>query len=694
MVSFMMERNDVVKEKSHASFILGIDLGTNSIGWTLVEAVRDPEGRLEPRRIERMGVRVFEAGMDNLEEGGRGQSRALARRNARLARRRLERLKRRVRKVRNLLIGAGFLPPDFPGGPLGSTDPYRLRARALDAPLEPFEVGRVFYHLAQRRGFKSNRKADIEDSEAGQVKQAVGELATAIRAKGCRTLGEYLSTLDPHEQRLRGRYTSRAMYEEEFEKIWSAQAPHHPRLTLDLRKRLYRAIFFQRPLKSPKSLVGRCALEPRYRRAPAAGLLFQRYRILQQVNDTEVITPEGIRRPLSPEERRRLIDALEHAPKLSFHRAKKEMGLARNATINFEAGAREEYSGNETACKLREVFGSRWDTMAEAERGEVIHDLLSIESEEALERRGSDRWGLKEEQARAFARVSLPPGYGALSSKAMRRLLALMEQGVSAGKAREQLYPQRTAEPLDLLPPVEDPRNPVVRRALTELRKVVNAIVREYGRPEIIRIELARDVKKNSKQREEIAKTVRAREKVRAEAASRVMREAGVREPGRTDVDKVLLADECGWRCPYTGRGFGWNDLFGAHPQVDVEHIIPFDRSLDDSLANKTLCFVDENRNVKRDRTPAEAYAGDPVRWAQILERVRTFKSRDKNEKLYRFQLQGKELEDWLAEFRNRQLNDTAYAARLAASYLGRLYGGEVDIDPVFRTSRGDISRI
>lgn len=678
----MTEKTADVKKNS---FILGIDLGTNSLGWCLVAVERDPEGRWVPRRIERMGVRIFEAGMDNLEEGGRGESRALARRTARLARRRLERLKRRLRKVRNLLVRAGLLPADFPAGPLGAADPYKLRAKALDEPLEPYELGRVFYHLAQRRGFKSNRKADTTDKEAGTVDKNIGELESAIRQAGCRTLGEYLSKLDPHQQRLRGRYTSRAMYEDEFEKIVSAQAPHHPVLTDDFRRALRRAIFFQRPLKSARGLIGRCALEPRCRRAAVAGLLFQRYRILQQVNDTQITLPCGTRRPLTPDERFKLIKALEDSKKLSFAKAKKIMGLPAGTTLNYEAGGREEYPGDETSYELRKIFGARWDAMPPSERDEVVHDLLSIDFKKALERRGRDRWGLGAEEAQKFANISLTPGYSSLSSKAMRKLLPLMEQGMPAGRAREQLYPRSVVKPVDALPPVEDPRNPVVRRALTELRKVVNAVVRNYGLPEQIRVELARDVKKNSKQREKIAKADRAREKVRREAAEKIISETTIRQPRPADKDKVLLADECGWQCPYTGKGFGWEHLFGPHPQVDIEHIIPFDRSLDDSLANKTLCFAEENRNVKRGRTPAEAYAADPERWKAILDRVRAFKSRDRNEKLFRFQLQGAELDEWLHSFRERQLNDTAYAAKLAASYLGRLYGGEVDAQGVRR---------
>lgn len=176
--------------------------------------------------------------------------------------------------------------------------------------------------------------------------------------------------------------------------------------------------------------------------------------------------------------------------------------------------------------------------------------------------------------------------------------------------------------------------------------------------------------------RERISLENREREKWREEAKRRILAEAGIANPYREDVDKVLLADECGWRCPYTGREFGMRELVGSSPQFDVEHIWPKSRSLDDSFLNKTICHHEENRARKRGHTPFEAYAGDAAQWEQILDRVRRFNgdSRTRSHKLARFMA-----EEIPGDFTNRHLTDTRYIARAAADYLGLLYGGRVE---------------
>jgi CRISPR-associated endonuclease Csn1 len=250
------------------------------------------------------------------------------------------------------------------------------------------------------------------------------------------------------------------------------------------------------------------------------------------------------------------------------------------------------------------------------------------------------------------------------------------------------LYPERfgAGTPLPLLPPVEQAlteiRNPAVKRSLTELRKVVNAAVRAYGKPTQIRIELARDLKKSKKQRQALSEAMRKNERARAEAAKRIIAEAGVPEPRPDDMRKFLLAEECRWQCPYTGHTISMQGLFGPEAQFDIEHIIPFDRSLDNSFTNLTLCYHEENRNAKRGRTPFQAYGGSE-RYNQILDRVGRFtgERRMVAAKLKRFKLNDEELAVLLDDFRNRQLNDTAYASRLAARYLSLLYGGLADAE-------------
>lgn len=684
-----------------SDYVLGLDIGANSLGWALV-SLKDGI----PQSILKVGVRVFEAGVEGDIESGKDQSRAAKRREARLHRRMLERRSRRLAKIAGLLQRAGLLPDgdlkseesrikvlrelddsisarhhptsEKPDPASAHLLPYRLRALALDQKLHPFELGRALYHLAHRRGFLSNRKAPAKDpNEEGKVNQGIHTLRQKIEESGARTLGEYFSRLDPEQERIRQRWTARDMLDQEFEAIWNAQAKHHPTiLTHDFKKQLRRAIFHQRPLKIKKNLIADCELEKGQKVAPRCCLLFQRFRLLQQVNNLKVTEPTGKSRPLTRDERETLLHALETQDKLSFSEIKRLLKL-RDHRFRMGEGDEEVLTGNKTAAKLREIFGDRWDELSPQERDRVVEDWWSIQKSETLRKHGVKYWRLDPEAAERLGKLALETGYCKLSKKAMRKLLPLMEEGISHAKAQEQLYGNEPPpKPFDELPPLDraplpKPHNPAVHRALTEVRKVVNAIIRRYGRPSLIRVELARDLKKSKEDRKKISDQI-ARNRRDRERAKKALIDNGIQEPSRDDIEKWLLYEECNGICPYTGKSISLASLFGPNPQFDVEHIIPFSRCLDNSFTNKTLCDIEENRNRKRNQTPYEAYGADPARWEEIIQRVKRFRGKAAAAKLHRFQL---ESVDSLEEFASKQLNDTAHASRSALRYLGLLYG-------------------
>jgi CRISPR-associated endonuclease Csn1 len=725
----MFVKGEIMAEQPCGEFVLGIDLGTNSVGWAMIGLV---EG--EPARLLRAGVRVFDAGMEGDIESGQEQSKNLKRREARSHRRQLWRRARRLAKTFNLLRRFGLLPSGDASTPERRQDlinkldqdirasdwfktkassgvypapeqtlPYILRAAALDEPLEPCHLGRALYHLAQRRGFLSNRLKPVKkEDDEGAVKKGISELRKAMEEAHARTLGEHLAHVFPTERRIRGRWTARSMYEEEFEKIWAAQAPHHPTLLNDDRKRqMTQALFYQRPLWFDPETIGQCELEPGERRAPAYLLAAQRFRLLQKVNDLQIEEPGRTPRYLTPEERAKLSDALELQGDLSFHKDRKIngrtlpsvrtlLGLPKNVSFNLQRGGEEKIPGNRTTSSFHAVFGERWLEMSAEEHNQAILDILSIQKQEALKRRASAHWKLDEAAAGRFCGISLEPDYMSLSRKAIENLLPLLEQGIPLQTVRMQIYPEsfEAGDAQPLLPPVQralpEIRNPAVMRSLTELRKVANGLVQRYGKPTYIRVELARELKRSKKQRAALSQINRRNEKARAKAADQIVKvDVGIKEPKPEDKRKYLLAEECHWQCPYTGKTISMQSLFGPEPQFDIEHIIPFSRSMDNSFPNLTLCHVPENRSVKGNKTPHEAYSGDPERYQAILDRVKKFTGERAmvSAKLKRFMMSEDELEAFLSDFRKRQLNDTAYAARLATRYVSLLYGGLADAE-------------
>ncbi|MCS7304803.1 MAG: type II CRISPR RNA-guided endonuclease Cas9, partial [Thermoguttaceae bacterium] len=710
-------------------YILGLDVGVLSLGWAAVE-LQDgqPVGLLDA------GVRCWEL-LNTAEtdiEQGQETPPGQVRRQMRQTRRQLFRRAQRLRRTWRALQTLGLFPPGscnsaarkafletldaqardwlrqnvflnaVPAN-LEDTWPYHLRSAALDRPLPPELLGRVFFHLAQRRGFQSNaktRQADAQDKkEKSQVKAGIAQLRQAMEASGARTLGEYFARLDPHQERIRGRWTSRQMYWEEFEAIWAVQAPYHPEWTEEHKERLLQAIFSQRPLKSQRGLIGLCPLESkfeypasggppkvlyRHRRAPMASLEAQQIRYIQRINDLEFTDPSGLVWRPSAEHRQRLYALAETQEELSFTDIRKALGIptgkkAEGWKCNLEAGGEKKLPGNTTAARIRRILGDQaWEALGPEGQKRLVDTLLAYLSPKACQDALQTKWGFDPQTAQKLADLDLEQGYHSFSRRAIRKLLPLLKQGLRLNEAIHKVYGDRagTGLSMDRLPPVRDlmpsVRNPLLVRALTELRKVVNALIRKYGKPVRIHIELARDLKRSRKERERLSAKMRDQEK-RREKARQIARQLLGREPSGFDILKVLLAEESNWRCPYTDQPIELVALLGPEPQFEVEHIWPFHRSLDDSFANKTLCYHEENRR-KGDRTPWEAYGSNPQRWAEIIQRVKNFQGPFAQQKLRRFL--AKELPE---DFPNRHLSDTRWITRAAADYLAVLYGGRTD---------------
>ncbi len=712
---------------------LGLDLGTNSVGWALVR--EDGDGA--SGAMEGCGVRVFEEAVDAKTGAPKNQ----ARRGARLARRVLRRRARRRALLRKRLVEAGLLPAELAGesdlerslNDLG--DPYDLRKKALDETLEPHEIGRVLLHLCARRGFLSNRKtrwgallgdpdakdlidemekaererkadagksakAKEEEKEQGKVIAELADLWNAMKAAGARTLGEYLAGL-PEGERKRERHTDRQMHEEEFGKVWAAQAERHPMLTEELRKRLFGTIFHQRALKLRGGRIGTCSFEPLRPRAAKARLESQRFRLLQDVNhlDAAGIWQDDYslacerRKVLHPVmqaqlppcgscgacmKRKSLADALETQGSMTWGGIRKLFGFPRNVKFNLEEGSKEKgLTGNRTAARLRGLIPGRWDAMDDSERKRLVEDLLTIENKRALFHRLWEKRGFEKETALRLAVAEFEDGYASHSLKAMNRILPHLERGMIYSDARKVAgygYEAPEAGDAELLgAPPADLRNPVVERALHELRRVVNAVIRQHGKPDVIRVELARDLKMTSKDKANFQRVQRENQKMNEEAKAELAK-IGVAQPSRDDQLKYRLWRECGGECPYTGKTISIHELFSG--DVDVEHIVPYSRCFDDSFLNKTLCLATENRRVKRNKTPWEAY-GDSARWEEILQRVRGWpEGKSKRRKLAAF---AQEKVDALDDFVSRQLNDTGYISRASLAYLKTL-GADVQV--------------
>ncbi len=715
------------------SITLGLDLGPNSIGWALVDD--------KDKHLIDCGVRIFPEGVDNFDTK-KEKPRNEARRIARGMRRQIRRRADRKRRLRSALVQLGLLPenPDEQER-LCETDPYVLRVRALDEPLAVHELGRVFLHLNQRRGFLSNRKKERKSGEVKGMLAEISELAADIEKTGCRTLGEYLhrkvQSLD-HTSRnendhVRGRHTLRKLLLDEFDAIWKAQSPHHPDLLTDKlrygsqgpqkqphvprpRKHgeslleafgLEGLIFFQRPMYWPRSVVGMCELEPKQKRCPRADRRAQRFRMLQEVNNLRYIDPDtNEEMQLDEQHRALLLDKLAKSREMDFEKIRKTLGFLETVQFNLEAGKRKKIQGMVTDAMLasKNAIGPAWHKLPE-DRKNAIVDLLarSVDDDETHERLTTD-YGLTAEQADAALDAELPPGYVNLSLKAIEKLLPYMEQGMlywhsdPARSARHAAgYEDHSALQRRIFDKLPDPArtrdarigdipNPVVKRALVELRKVVNAIIREHGKPDAVHVEMARNMKPRPKPGTEgyrrymqRIEEMREREARRDHAANEIrkLKDQGISVyVNRDSILQYLLWEQQDHSCIYCGNKISQAQLFGG--EIDVDHILPYSRSLDDSQMNKVICHRGCNAD-KGNKTPHEWLAdSNPGKYEQVcqfalsLVRKGPFPYRK-----YRRLIQ-KELE--LDDFIARQLTATGYIARATAEYLRCLFEHDHDV--------------
>ena len=216
-----------------------------------------------------------------------------------------------------------------------------------------------------------------------------------------------------------------------------------------------------------------------------------------------------------------------------------------------------------------------------------------------------------------------------LSLKALRKITPHLQAGLTYDKAcgeagYNHAKPGGETERDKKLPPDAVPslgiRNPRVVRALAQTRKVVNAAIEKHGSFHRVHIELLRDLARSPRDRFEIKKGQDAFRDAK-EADLSLFREIYRRDPKGDDLLKFRLAKWQNEQSPYSGERFDMARLLEAG-YVEIDHILPFSRSLDDSRTNKALCFTAENRE-KGDSIPFEWFGEDEARWRGFEERVK-----------------------------------------------------------------------
>jgi len=683
--------------------VLGLDLGSDFLGWALLE-----ETNGSVKSIVDIGNRIFTRAVEDKVPTPKN----VKRRNMRLGRRVIQRRSRRKQRMLNYLVSLELLPkgiqghtqPEITLNELG--DPYELRVKALDRQLTPHEFGRILLHFVARRGFLSTKKqaaGDLIDDpdtiiflnkldnesadskEEGSFKADIKEVYASINASGSRTLGEYLHKLAQGQCKRNRQHegghlrTERKMYQDELALIWIEQEQYFSHLPTDFMSKdqgILQIIFYQRPLKLKNNKVGTCSLEPKNYRAAMARLESQQFRYLQDINNLQYFKPNtGQWLRISHEDKKTLISYFEHNPRVTITALKKQLGLKRLNKTNLEA---KNLKGNVTACEIRSVIGEQWDNYEEEKQADLVEDLLSIKKKSALKTRLISHWGMSKAKAFELCLLEFEPGHGSLSLKAQKKLLPFLKQGLiysrndhatgelGALQAAGYLDAEKEQQDFDKLGVPVKTSSPIFNRALHELRRVVNAIIKQYGKPDIIRIEMARDLEMNTKRYKENEFQHLKKRKENEKAVDAYKKLALGKFPSHNDKIKYRLFADQGHSCAYSNKTIMLSQVFTT--QVEIGYILPFKESLDDSYMNKVLCFVSENR-TKGDRTPKDAWSGDDDKWLQITQAINRWKGLDS--KVKRFYQTEADLQK--SDFIALQLNDTRYIAKIVLAYLQQL---------------------
>lgn len=712
-----LNRKAEVPKPTDLNYRIGLDIGIASVGW----AVLENNTHDEPFRIIDLGVRIF----DTAEQPKTGASLALPRREARSARRRLRRRGHRLERIKKLFEAEGLINiEEFEARykKTGLPDVYKLRYEGLDRRLTNDELAQVLLHIAKHRGFKSTSKAaDGADSDTGEVKKSISANKALMQEKGYRTVGEmiYLDEkfhtdcpwnengyiLTPRNKSGDYKHTVlRDMLADEVMEIFKAQrALGNDAATEELERAYLDIMLSQRSfdlgpgapskyaMEGFEDRVGLCTFEGKNgeKRAPKAAYTSEFFVALEKINHTKIVYADGNTRFFTDDERYAIIALMHRQQTVKYTAVRRAIGLAEEDkfyNLNYSPKSGNKKSPEDTDFvkmenyhKIRKALGeevvSEHLSPDKIKLYDDIARILTLYKNDDSRIRRLAEYDIASECYDALLEMS-PSKFHNLSLKAMGKIIPFLLEGNTYDKACElagyDFRAENNGEKSVLLKGknitniVNDITNPVVRRSVSQTIKVINAIILEYGSPQAVNIELAREMSKDFDERRKIKSDMEAREKENDKVLGRV-REYKPNPTGQ-DIVKFRLWEEQGGVCLYSGEKIDINDLFSSNGGYDVDHILPYSITFDDSYRNKVLVKAAENRQ-KGNRTPYEyimAEKGETA-WNKYETLVKnTVKDYKKQLKLLKKHISDEEK----AEFKERNLTDTKYITRIVYNMI------------------------
>lgn len=717
--------------------ILGLDLGTSSIGWAIVE-----EGvSANDNKILGMGSRIIPLSTDDKNEftTGNAISKNQKRTTARTQRKGYDRYQLR----RKYLIEELRIHEMLPGETLKNIpklELWGLRSKAVNQKVSLQELGRILLHMNQKRGYKSSRSDANLDKKDTEYVVAVKSRYDSIKELNL-TIGQYFyqKLKDDEYYRLKEQVFPREAYIDEFDSILNEQAKHYPtHLTSEFVNKIRNEIiYYQRTLKSQKGLVSVCDFEGFWTKskdnkeyfvgpkvAPKSSPLFQVCKIWENINNIVLKDKLGNKIEITQDKKAELFTYLDSNERLTFPKLLEILGLKKNEVYGNKQ-LTNGLTGNITKTQILKCFNeperfnplfefktsitnlSKEAYIVDKETGEILqtkpgriieptvedqpfyklwHVIYSIHEKENCIKTLISKFGIDEEIAQKLASIDFTKqAFGNKSVKAMRKILPYLMEGDGYSVACEYAgYNHSNSitkdENLkrklqDKLKPIEKNslRQPIVEKILNQMVNLVNAIIDQYGKPDEIRVELARELKQSKEERYDSDKAMRKRERENQLIAEN-LKEFGLRAT-RNNILKWRLYYEINNEekkfnacCIYCGQPISLTSAIKGD-EVDIEHIIPQSRLFDDSQNNKTLAHRKCNATKGNDTAFDFMSKKSKAEFDAYIDRVNLLYhnfliSKSKRDKLL---TPGDKIP---ADFIDRQLRQTQYIARKSREIL------------------------
>lgn len=700
-------------------YSLGLDIGITSVGWAVLKLDENDN----VCGIVKMGGHTFNESTVGKEK----KTAASARRSFRASRRLVRRRTVRIQRVKKLLQDMNVITKkdleDYYSGKV--SDIYLLRMKSIeDYVLNEKELAQILIYFAKHRGYKSKSVVEEQDSDAKKVLSALSENKSMMLKKGYRTVGEMLykdskfrqkEYGDSKESELlvvrnsEGNYSKsigRELLVEEVQYIFNRQRELGSCIaTVELEQCFLDIMQSQRnydegPGKgSPyggnlvEKMVGYCSFEKNEKRACKATYTSERFVLLEKLNHLKILQDNGEYRFLSDKERADILEKVYKTKKITYSALRTILGLSVNDRFNGLTYKREKQKSDEDISK------SITKCVSDTEKAEFIslnywHDMKAIFNLSCVDM--SEEWinkldqigtiltyyksdnkrieklaelGVEQEIIEKLLKKDYKK-FHRLSLVAMKKILPYLEEGAvyseacsRAGYIKENAIGTSRYITKEVLNDTLDSiMNPTVKRAVRRTVRIINALIKEYGSPVEVHIEMARDISHSKEVKKKIQKQ-QAQNKKEKEAAEKFIREnIGESMVTSSNVLRYRLWLSQSQMDIYSAKMIPVEDVFDIK-KYEVDHIIPYSRSFNDSFSNKMLVRIEDNQ-VKKNRTPFEYIGDNEETWNRFVGCVNAYV--EDSVKRRNMVTKAKDSDEWMS----RNLNDTRYISRVVTGLI------------------------